>query len=29
MSPFEVLYGKKCNTPLSWDNPTYIVVLGP
>jgi hypothetical protein len=28
MSPFEALYGRKCNTPVSWDNPTYIVVLG-
>jgi hypothetical protein len=23
------LYGRKFNTPLSWDNPTYRVVLGP
>jgi hypothetical protein len=22
MSPFEALYGRKCNTPVSWDNPT-------
>jgi hypothetical protein len=29
MSPFEALYGRKCNTPVSWDNPTDIVVLGP
>jgi hypothetical protein len=29
MSPFEALYGRKCNTPMSWDNPTYRVVLGP
>jgi hypothetical protein len=21
MSPFEALYGRKCNTPVSWDNP--------
>ena len=28
MSPFEDLNGRKCNTPVSWDNPTYIVVLG-
>jgi transposase InsO family protein len=27
--PFEALYGRKCNTPVSWDNPTYRVVLGP
>jgi hypothetical protein len=29
MSPFEALYGRKCNTPVSWDNPIDIVVLGP
>jgi hypothetical protein len=29
MSPFEALCGRKCNTPVSWDNPTNIVVLGP
>jgi hypothetical protein len=29
MSPFEALYGMKCNTPVSWDNPTNKVVLGP
>jgi transposase InsO family protein len=29
MSPFEALYGIKCNTPISWDNPTDIVILGP
>jgi hypothetical protein len=29
MSPFEALYGRKYNTPVSWDNPTYGVVLGP
>jgi hypothetical protein len=22
MSPFEALYGRKCNTPVSWDNPS-------
>jgi hypothetical protein len=22
MSPFEALYCRKCNTPVSWDNPT-------
>jgi hypothetical protein len=21
MSPFEALYGRKCNTPVSWDDP--------
>jgi hypothetical protein len=28
MSPFEALYGKKCNTPVSWDNPTDRIVVG-
>jgi hypothetical protein len=28
MSPFEALYGRKFNTPVSWDNPTDRVVLG-
>jgi hypothetical protein len=29
MSPFESLYGRKCNNPVSWDNPADKVVLGP
>jgi transposase InsO family protein len=29
MSPFEYFYGRKCNTPVSWDNPVDRVVLGP
>jgi hypothetical protein len=29
MSPFETLYGKRCNTPVSWDNPVDRVVVGP
>ena len=29
MRPFEALYGRKCNTPMSWDNPADRVVLGP
>jgi hypothetical protein len=29
MSPFESLYGRKCNTPVSWDNPTNRAVVGP
>jgi hypothetical protein len=29
MIPFEALYGRKCNTPVSWDNPIGRVVLGP
>ena len=28
MIPFEALYGRKCSTPVSWDNPTNRVVLG-
>jgi hypothetical protein len=28
MSQFESLYGRKCNTLVSWDNPTNMVVLG-
>jgi hypothetical protein len=29
MSTFEALYRRKCNTPVSWDNPTDRVVVGP
>jgi hypothetical protein len=29
MSPFEALYGRKCNTPMSWDNPVDREVVGP
>ena len=29
MSPFEALYGRKCNTPVRWDNPSDRVVVGP
>ena len=28
MSPFEALYGKKCNTPISCANPIDIVIIG-
>ena len=28
-SPFEILYGRKCNTPISWCNPMDKLVLGP
>jgi hypothetical protein len=28
MRPFEALYGRKCDTPVTWDNPTDRVVLG-
>jgi hypothetical protein len=29
MIPFEALYGRKCNTPVSWHNPTDRAVVGP
>jgi hypothetical protein len=29
MSPFEALYGRRCNTPVSWDNPVNRITLGP
>jgi hypothetical protein len=29
MSPFEALYGRKCNAPVSSDNPTNRAVVGP
>jgi hypothetical protein len=29
MSPFEALYGIKCNSLVSWENPIDKVVLGP
>ena len=28
-SPFEILYGRKCNTPISWSNAVDRLVLGP
>jgi hypothetical protein len=28
MSPFEALYGRKCNTPMSWNNPVDKAVIG-
>jgi hypothetical protein len=28
MSPFEALYGRNCNTLVSWDNPIDITVVG-
>jgi hypothetical protein len=28
MSPFEALYGRQCNTLVSWDNPTDREVVG-
>ena len=29
LSPFEILYGKKCNTPISWSNSVDRLMLGP
>ena len=28
MSLYEALYGRRCKTPVTWDNPVNIVVLG-
>ena len=25
---FEIMYGRKCNTPISWSNPVERLVLG-
>ena len=27
--PFEILYGRKCNTSISWSNPVDRLILGP
>ena len=29
MSPYEDLYGRRCRTPVTWDNPVNRIVLGP
>ena len=29
MRPFEAMYGRKCYTPISWDNPIDRVIFGP
>ena len=29
MSPFEALYGRRCKTPVSWDNIVDKVIVGP
>jgi hypothetical protein len=29
MSPFEILYGRPCNTPISWSNPVNRISFGP
>ena len=28
LSPFEILYCRKCNTPITWSNPVDIFMLG-
>ena len=28
-NPFEIMYGRKCNTPISWSNPMDRLLLGP
>ena len=28
MSPFEILYGRKCNTPISWSIQVDRLMLG-
>jgi hypothetical protein len=27
--PFQILYGIKCNTPISWRNHVNILMIGP
>ena len=29
MSPYEALYGRRCRTPVTWDNPMNRFVLRP
>ena len=29
MSHFEILYGRKCNTPISWSSLVHRLMLGP
>ena len=29
LSPFEILYGRKCMTPISWDNRADRLIVGP
>jgi hypothetical protein len=29
MSPFKVLYGRQCNTLVSWSNPINKISFGP
>ena len=29
MSPFEILYGRTCTTPVSWDSLVDRLMIGP
>ena len=29
MISYEALYGRRCRTPVTWDNPVNRVVIGP
>ena len=29
MIPYEALYGRRCRTTVTWDNPVKRIVLGP
>ena len=29
LSPFEILYARKCNTPITWSNLVDRLMLGP
>src|SRR5713226_2712960 len=29
MSPYEALYGRRCRTPVTWDNQVNMIVIGP
>lgn len=29
MSPFDVLYGKKCDTPMSWESLVDMAIVDP
>ena len=29
MNPYEALYGRRCRTAVTWDNPVNRIVLGP
>ena len=29
MNPYEALYGRRCRTPMNWDNPVNRILFGP